>query len=93
MHISRCQIGTRLFGMERSKNIMSKIFNIIGLFIILYVLIAQTLSYNAFRFCKKNKECRNIACKYGKECKCNSLYNEFSTDNLVENVEKNCKVV
>lgn len=41
---------------------------------VIYVPIMHILSYFWYKFCKKNKECRNLTCKYRRECKWNSLY-------------------
>lgn len=43
----------------------------------MYCLIADTLSFFAYRFCrkkKKKKECRNAFCKYARDCECNTFY-------------------
>lgn len=42
--------------------------------ILLYIIVAQISARNSYRFCKKDKECRNITCRKARECKCNSLY-------------------
>lgn len=48
---------------------------IIMVILCVYIVAAQLLSRNGYRFCKRNKECRNLTCAKAKDCKCNSLYN------------------
>lgn len=45
------------------------------LILCIYVISAHLFSRNFYKFCKKNKECRNINCVKAQECKFNSLYN------------------
>lgn len=49
-------------------------FTIFAIIILIYIFVAQILSRNWHRFCKCNKECRNIACVRAKKCEYNSLY-------------------
>lgn len=55
-------------------------FSLVVIIICVYILIVQILSRYGYKFCKHNKECRNLTCKKGKECSCNSLYNNSKSD-------------
>lgn len=44
--------------------------------VVVYIVIVQILAHNHYRFCKKDKECRNIACVKGHKCPFNSLYQD-----------------
>ena len=48
--------------------------SIVTIVVLLYLVLTHILSYHAYKFCKKNKECRNGTCKYRKNCKWNSVY-------------------
>ena len=55
------------------------IIRIVIIVISMYVLFTQISAYFSYKFCKRDrlsKECRNLTCKYAKECKRNSLYHE-----------------
>lgn len=53
------------------------IIKIIITIVSVYILFVQLTSYFGYKFCKKDKsskECRNLTCKYAKECNRNTLY-------------------
>ena len=61
--------------------------------------IVHLSAFYFYLFCKQrnrgvNKECRNVECRYGRECKYNSLYNDYksvsqSVPDLPESAEVN----
>lgn len=60
---------------------------IISIVVFIYIITAQLLSRNWYRFCRPDKECRNISCIRAQDCSCNSLYHH--NDEPVQEEQKN----
>lgn len=49
---------------------------LIPVLLLVYIVTTHLLAWNWHRFCKKDKECRNMVCSKGKSCPFNSIWHE-----------------